>query len=69
MGVGRHLGFSTSGFFQVQSYNIDMCHIGMLDPENIGTAIRIALLASLGGGDVMGVVRHLRFSTSGFLPV
>jgi len=40
MGVGRHLGFCTSG--------INTCPIGMADPENIGIAVGIALLASLG---------------------
>jgi len=47
MGLGRHLGFSTSGFLPVQSYGIDTCPIGMADPENIAIAVGIALLSSL----------------------
>jgi len=43
MGVGHHLGFSTSGFLLVQSHGIDKCPIGMADPENIGIAVGIAL--------------------------
>jgi len=48
MGVGRHLGFYTFGYLPVLSYGIDTCPIGMADPENIGIAVGIALLASLG---------------------
>jgi len=47
MGVGRHLGFSTSGFLPVSSSGEDTCPIGMADPENIGIAVGIALLYSL----------------------
>jgi len=49
MGVGRHLRFCSSGFLSVYSYNIDICPIGMADPENICIAVGITLLASLGG--------------------
>jgi len=43
----------------------------MADPENIGVAVEIALLASLGAEIYAfhGLGRHLGFSTSGFLPV
>jgi len=48
MGVGRHLGFSTSGFLPDLSFGRDTCPIGMAGPENIGIAVGIALLASPG---------------------
>jgi len=48
MGVGHHLGLSTSTFLRVQSYGIDTCPIGMADRENIGIAVGIALLARPG---------------------
>jgi len=47
MGVGHHLGFSTSGFLPVYSYGIDTCPIGMADPEHIGIAVGIAFLLSV----------------------
>jgi len=47
MGVGRQLGFSTSGFLPVQTYGIDTCPIGMADPENKSIAVGIALLLSV----------------------
>jgi len=44
MCVGRHLGFSISGFLPVQTYGINTCPI---DHENIGVAVEIALLSSV----------------------
>ena len=43
-------------FFPLCLYSVDTCSIGMPDPENIGIAVGIALLSSLGaeirGGSV-----------------
>jgi len=47
MGVGRHLGFPTSGFLPVYSYCIETCPIDMADPENIVIAVGIAFLLSV----------------------